>query len=97
MKIKIAWVFLVFGALSGLWFLALLLYFYVMYFSCDGTSCHELLMGPAVVSLFGAPSWAASSLGAYLLASQIKKVVSVTCYSLTCGMLCMLIYFIFVY
>lgn len=97
MKIKIAWILLVLGALSGLWFLALLLYFYAMYFLCDGTACHELLMGPAIASLFGAPSWATSSLGAFLLEDQIKKAVSVTCYTLTIGMSCVLIYFLFIY
>lgn len=97
MKIKIAWLLLVLGLLSGLWSLALLFYFFAHYFLCEGTSCHELLMGHAVASLFGAPSWAASSLGAFLLADQIKKTVGVTCYILTVGMLCVLIYFLFLY
>ena len=97
MKIKIAWLLLVLGSLSGLWFLALLFYFFAAYSLCEGSSCHELLMGPAVASLFGAPSWAASSLGAFLLADQIKKTVGVTCYTLTVGMLCVIIYFSFLY
>ena len=97
MKVKIAWLLLVLGLQSGLCFLALLLYFFTAYFLCEGVSCHELLMGPAVASLFGAPSWAASSLGAFLLAGQINKAVGVTCYTLTVGMLCVLIYFSFLY
>ena len=84
-KITVAWLFLIIGTLFGLLFLALVLSHYRDYLSCTyGESCYDKLVGPAVFSLFSAPSWALSSLGIFMLGDKIIKPIRMISY-LSCG------------
>ena len=92
-----AWLLIIFGGFVGFISLAILLYFYAKYFTCNGIGCSELMMGPAVASLFGGPSWAAISIGVFLLSSKVKKKITVTTYLITVFMLFVLMYFLVIY
>ena len=84
-KITVAWLFIILGTLSGLFFLALVVTLYRDYLGCIyGESCYEMLVGPAVFSLFSAPCWALSSLGVFLLGETINKRIRMISY-LICG------------
>lgn len=78
----IGWALFICGALGGLYFIGLIAYNFWPYFLCDGTSCHEFLMIPAIGSLFATPCWLASSVGVYMIDEQINKTVQYFVYTI---------------
>jgi len=81
-KTVIAWLFIIIGTLLGVVFLTLVVSLYKDYLRCKfGETCIEMLIGPAIFSLFSTPCWALSSLGVFLLGDTIKKSIRMISYS----------------
>ena len=72
---KFVTVFYLLFATAGILYLGLLIYFYFLYVQCSGNGCWELLMGPAVASLFGTPFWALASLCALAKGREVNKYI----------------------
>ncbi|WP_339351115.1 hypothetical protein [uncultured Alteromonas sp.] len=68
MKNKLGILLFLLGIFPGLYFLGFTFYGYARILNCYGTpGCSELLMIPAVSSLFGFPSWLAVVVGLNLM------------------------------
>jgi hypothetical protein len=93
-KNTIGWVLLVPGCAIGLGFLAVFAYFYWKYFVCSGIGCSELLMGPALASLFAVLSFIAASFGAFFVGSKIHKYIRYFVYIITSFTFTIFVYFL---
>jgi|TARA_Y100001968_G_scaffold223092_1_gene205835 hypothetical protein len=87
-------VFYLLFAAAGIWFLGLLIYFYFLYVQCSGKACWELLMGPAIASLYGTPCWALASLCASVKGYDVNKYIRWSTYLIFAIMGVNLLYFL---
>ena len=86
------------GIFLGFWSLGVLIYGYFSLFTCENgrSACSELLMIPAVASLFGFPAWASTSIGYYLIQSKINRYLGYFSYAVTALMALIFFYFTFI-